>query len=46
VLAGSWVGSAAIGAHLYLDTASVSILGFDREDRMIRRWNSAPPAAR
>ncbi|HVE08506.1 MAG TPA: histidine phosphatase family protein [Paraburkholderia sp.] len=46
VLAGSWVGSAAIGAHLYLDTASVSILGFDREDRVIRQWNSAPPAAR
>jgi probable phosphoglycerate mutase len=46
VLAGSWIGSAALGAHLYLDTASVSILGFDREDRVIRQWNSAPPAAR
>jgi broad specificity phosphatase PhoE len=46
VLAGRWVGNAAFGAHLYLDTASVSILGFDREERVIRQWNSAPPAAR
>ncbi|CAG9274331.1 histidine phosphatase family protein [Paraburkholderia unamae] len=40
-LAGCWVsGSAALGAHLYLDTASVSILGFDHECRAIRRWNA------
>jgi broad specificity phosphatase PhoE len=39
-LAGCWMGDdAALGAHLYLDTASVSILGFDREYRAIRRWN-------
>ncbi|MBB3260875.1 putative phosphoglycerate mutase [Paraburkholderia bannensis] len=43
VLAGCWIGdSAALGAHLYLDTASVSILGFDRENRAIRRWNAKP----
>jgi len=39
-LAGCWmVGDAAIGEHLYLDTASISILGFDHENRAIRRWN-------
>jgi broad specificity phosphatase PhoE len=43
VLAGCWIGdSAALGAHLYLDTASISILGFDRESRAIRRWNAQP----
>jgi broad specificity phosphatase PhoE len=40
-LGGCWAsGDAALGAHLYLDTASVSILGFDHEDRAIRRWNA------
>lgn len=40
-LAGYWMsGEAALGAHLYLDTASVSVLGFDHEDRAIRRWNT------
>ncbi|NLP63693.1 histidine phosphatase family protein [Paraburkholderia sacchari] len=43
VLAGCWIGnSAALGAHLYLDTATLSVLGFDRENRAIRRWNSRP----
>lgn len=43
VLAGCWIGnSAALGAHLYLDTATISVLGFDRESRAIRRWNSRP----
>ncbi|SDD02214.1 histidine phosphatase family protein [Paraburkholderia lycopersici] len=38
---GCWVsGSAALGEHLYLDTASVSVLGFDHESRAIRRWNA------
>ena len=41
VFAGCWIGdSAALGAHLYLDTATVSILGFDRETRVIRQWNT------
>ncbi|WP_322015214.1 histidine phosphatase family protein [Paraburkholderia sp. J12] len=40
-LAGCWMGgAAALGAHLYLDTASISLLGFDHESRAIRRWNS------
>ncbi|QBR03346.1 histidine phosphatase family protein [Paraburkholderia pallida] len=43
VLAGCWIGnSAALGAHLYLDTATISMLGFDRENRAIRRWNARP----
>ena len=45
VLAGCWIGeSARLGAHFYLDTASVSILGFDREQRAIRQWNHVPDA--
>jgi broad specificity phosphatase PhoE len=40
-LGGYWAsGDAALGGHLYLDTASVSILGFDHESRAIRRWNA------
>jgi probable phosphoglycerate mutase len=31
--------SAALGAHLVLDTASISILGFDRDIRALRQWN-------
>ncbi|MHC1481622.1 histidine phosphatase family protein [Frateuria aurantia] len=42
VLAGCWIAdSAAMGAHLVLGTASVSILGFDRENRAIRQWNAS-----
>jgi len=42
-LAGCWIGeSAALGAHLVLDTASVSILGFERDARAIRQWNVVP----
>ncbi|MEQ5842485.1 histidine phosphatase family protein [Paraburkholderia acidicola] len=45
VLAGCWMGdSAVLGAHLVLDTASVSVLGFDHENRAIRQWNLRPPA--
>ncbi|TAL99073.1 MAG: histidine phosphatase family protein [Paraburkholderia sp.] len=40
VLGGCWMGdSAALGAHLVLDTASISILGFDRDIRAVRQWN-------
>lgn len=39
-LTGCWMsGNAALGAHLYLDTASVSVLGFDHENRAVRFWN-------
>jgi broad specificity phosphatase PhoE len=42
-LAGCWVAnSVQFGAHLYLDTASVSILGFERDIRAIRQWNRLP----
>ena len=40
VLGACWMAdSAALGAHLLLDTASVSVLGFDRESRALRQWN-------
>ena len=43
VLASRWVGlPPTTGGSLALDTASVSVLGYDREDRVIRRWNEAP----
>ncbi len=42
-LAGCWADDrAALGAHFYLDTATISILGYDRESRAIRRWNVGP----
>lgn len=45
-LAGCWIGdSAALGAHFTLGTASISILGFEHEQRVIRQWNLVQPAA-
>lgn len=39
-LAARWVGAdVEAGRWLELDTASVSELGWSREDRVIRRWN-------
>jgi broad specificity phosphatase PhoE len=32
-------GSAAFGAHLVMDTAAVSVLGFERDVRAILKWN-------
>jgi probable phosphoglycerate mutase len=41
VLGGCWMnGLASTGSHLLLDTATVSVLGFERETRALRRWNS------
>ena len=55
ILAGVWCGpldtvpetlarSASFGAHLGLSTASISVLGFERDTRVISRWNELPPA--
>lgn len=40
VLAAQWAtGTPSLGAHLSLDTAAVSELGFEREIRTIVKWN-------
>ena len=40
VFGGCWISDSALpGAHLLLDTASVSVLGFDRGTRAIKHWN-------
>lgn len=43
-LAAVWTtGDPSMGAHLLLDTAAVSVLGFERETRAIMKWNLTGP---
>ena len=42
VLAARWLEQpAAFGGRLYLPTGALSVLGFERDVRVIRRWNDA-----
>jgi len=43
VLAARWLGlPPKDGAMLALDTASLSVLGFEHDARVIRHWNQLP----
>lgn len=43
VFGAQWAtGSPALGAHLAMDTAAMSVLGFERDVRAIVKWNLLP----
>ncbi|WP_321795394.1 histidine phosphatase family protein [Caballeronia sp. J97] len=43
VFGAQWAtGSPAFGAHLAMDTAAMSVLGFERDTRAIVKWNLLP----
>jgi broad specificity phosphatase PhoE len=45
ILAATWIGLPPItGRYLALDTATISILGYERQTRVIREWNVTPHA--
>jgi probable phosphoglycerate mutase len=45
ILAACWIGlPPAIARHLALDTGTISVLGYERETRVIRHWNVVPQA--
>jgi broad specificity phosphatase PhoE len=40
ILAARWIGLQAVGGQLFgLGTGSVSVLGFERETRVVEKWN-------
>jgi broad specificity phosphatase PhoE len=47
VVGARWIGlPAAGGALLYLDTATISVLGHEHGRRVIRQWNAQPCGTR